>query len=163
MKKTEFQKVKELLYRRIKESIDAGMTMEPGLWATEGAEGTRCAVGAIAFNGSRLRTEPDTDRTYALAAKQLRSIGVCNEDIGAILDAISAGFEDEAIDEVTRHFRKFNYNGESYFRLPTRFYKYYRLGQAVRRKFVDENELQIRRITALRNCDCGYCRNSDDA
>jgi hypothetical protein len=141
-KKTQFQRVQKLALDRIKESLAAGMTMKKGSWATRswsgGNSGTRCAVGAIAFDGMKLRTGATWERTFSLAAKQLRSVGVPDDQIGGILDAISSGFELDMDSEgrIPRFFTRRQNVWDDYYSLDRKMRPYYRLGRKLRHRFL---------------------------
>jgi len=155
--KTQLQKVKELLLERVNASIAAGYRIDYGQWADEyenshfcncpncdqNVKGTRCAVGAIAFNGKKLPQSLDcgddmTNKTFALAGKQLMGVGVPEEEVGDVLDAISAGFEDEDTHDVSSYSMLKNGMLLGGYPIPKRYMPYYNLGQMIRKKYCSE-------------------------
>lgn len=106
----EYDRVRAKAYARIEASFAAGYRLARGAfseaygkesvwgkhWGGRGFSGRCCAVGAIAFDGHHpIGDYPMVVDLYALAGRQLAECGVPPARTGYILDAISAGFENE--------------------------------------------------------------------
>jgi hypothetical protein len=130
---SDFQRVRKFVLSQVKSSLDAGFEMAPGDWRLNKDEGASCcAVGALAFNGD---PNVNCDNVYTVAPDKLRMLGIKDDDIGCILDAMSAGFELQGIVQpyhIPQHFR-------NYFEFRAnklgKYKPYYNLGRNIRRRY----------------------------